>query len=65
MNMGGGGVKLEGGILSPKTMGDKASAMAAARSLEGKARRITVGGAASMPPSAGAGPGKRASMVWR
>lgn len=65
MNMGGGGgggggsMKLDG-ILSPKTMADKSSAMAAARSLEGKARRITVGGAASMPAA-----GKRASMVWR
>lgn len=62
MNMGGS-LRLDG-IMSPKSVADKSSSAAAAAAaqggLAGKARRITIGGAASMP-----GSGKRSSVVWR
>lgn len=61
MNMGGS-MRLDG-IISPQNKGDRALASHSQSGLDGRARRITIGGAAAGMPGAGAG--KRPNLVWR
>lgn len=64
MNMGGS-MRLDG-MVSPKHVADKARpASQQGCTIDGKARRITIGGAAGMPGGSGPGAGKRSSVVWR
>lgn len=66
MNMGGS-MRLDG-MVSPKHLADKARpASQQGSTMDGKARRTTIGGVAGMPGGSGSGPGagKRSSVVWR